>query len=158
MNWAIHLHVPTPGPSPANPVIPLPPANAPYRVFDPCIWKEDDAYYALSGSFTGGQNNVDCRNADYLFRSEDLEHWEYLHPLIEDGFFTEPGEDGAVPNFFPLGNRWLLLFFSHRRAGQYYIGDYDRERHKFIPLRHGQLHAHHPQGERHRRTGYWQST
>ncbi len=63
LNW--HKH-------PDNPVIPIVPTDAsgrPYRVFDPCIWKEDDGYYALSGTYKDGENRKDCRNVEHLFRS-----------------------------------------------------------------------------------------
>ena len=134
LNWTKH---------PDNPVIPIVPVDengAPYRVFDPCIWKEDDGYYALSGTYKDGAIRADCRNVDYLFRSRDLAEWEFLGPLIEDGFHTEPGEDGAVPNFWPIGNgKHMLLFFSHKRAAQYYVGDYDRSTHRLIPDYHGRM-------------------
>ena len=134
LNWRKH---------PGNPVIPIVPVDergAPYRVFDPCIWVEEDGYYALSGTYKDGAIRVDCRNVDHLFRSRDLAQWEYLGPLIEDGFHTEPGEDGAVPNFWPIGNgKHMLLFFSHKRAAQYYVGDYDRATHRFTPDLHGRL-------------------
>ena len=53
---------------------------------------------------------------------------------MEDAFFAEPGEDAAVPNFWPIGNgRHMLLLFSHKRAGRYYIGRYDTETHRFTP-------------------------
>ena len=71
----------------------------------------------------------------HLFRSKNLDTWEYIGPLIESGFMTEPGEDGAVPNFLPIGNnKHILLFFSHKRGSHYFIGDYDDETHKFEPL------------------------
>jgi beta-fructofuranosidase len=45
-----------------------------------------------------------------------------------------------VPNFWPIGNgKHMLLLFSHKRAGQYYVGDYDRNSHRFIPDRHGRM-------------------
>lgn len=134
LNWRKH---------PNNPVIPIIPVNengTPYRVFDPCIWKEEDGYYSLSGTYKNGVRGVDCQNVDHLFRSKDLTTWEYLGPLIEDGFNTEPGEDGAVPNFWPIGNnKHMLLFFSHKRAGQYYIGDYDKTAHRLVPEYHGRM-------------------
>jgi sucrose-6-phosphate hydrolase SacC (GH32 family) len=42
---------------PGNPVIPMMTADKkgyPYRVYDPCIWKEKDGNYALSGSYWQG--------------------------------------------------------------------------------------------------------
>jgi beta-fructofuranosidase len=134
LNWRKH---------PGNPVVPIVPVTedgAPYRVFDPCIWKEEDGYYALSGTYKDGERGVDCRNVDHLFRSKDLAKWEHLGPLIEDGFHTEPGEDGAVPNFWPIGNgKHMLLFFSHKCAGQYYVGVYDKATHRFAPEYHGRM-------------------
>lgn len=134
LNWKKH---------PNNPVIPIVPVDgngAPYRVFDPCIWKEEDGYYALSGTFKDGAIGVDCRGVGHLFRSKDLAAWEHLGPLVEGGFYTEPGEDHAVPNFWPIGHgKYMLLFFSHKRAGQYYIGDYDRTAHRLIPEVHGRM-------------------
>jgi len=134
LNWRKH---------PNNPVIPIVPVDdtgAPYRVFDPCIWKEQDGYYSLSGVYKDGAIRVDCKNVDHVFRSSDLADWEYVGPLIEDGFHTEPGEDGAVPNFWPIGNgKHMLLFFSHKRAAQYYVGRYDRSAHRLVPDYHGRM-------------------
>lgn len=141
LNWRKH---------PGNPVIPIVETDAngyPYRVFDPCIWKEDDGYYALSGTYKDGRKHGGpisekghCRNVFQLFRSKDLAEWEYLGPLYEDGFHTEPGEDGAVPNFLPISaGRHMLLFFSHKRASQYYVGTYDRTAHRFSPDFHGRI-------------------
>ena len=115
--------------------------GARYRVFDPCIWKEDDGfYYSLSGTFRDGERGADAVGVDHLFRSGDLAEWEYLGSLMEDAFFAEPGEDAAVPNFWPIGNgKHMLLLFSHKRAGRYYIGDYDNRTHRFKPESHGRM-------------------
>ena len=112
-------------------VIPIRP-DQPYRVFDPCIWKQGDAYYSLSaGTKPEGPADKPVR-ANFLFRSSDLEHWEYLHPFVEDDGYTLVGDDGACPYFWPIGDRHILLFFSHRSGGQYLLGDYDTERDKFV--------------------------
>ena len=115
-------------------VIPLPDpdAGAPYRVFDPCIWKKDGLYYSLSaGTKPEGPAGKPVR-ANLLFMSEDLEHWTYLHPFVEDDAFTLVGDDGACPYFWPIGDRHILLFFSHMSGGQYLLGDYDTGRDKFV--------------------------
>jgi beta-fructofuranosidase len=128
---------------PDNPVIPMVDVDDdgyPYRVFDPCIWKENDGYYALSGVFKDGARSVDCVGIDHLFRSVDLTTWEHLGPLVEGNYASEPGEDYAVPNFWPIGNgKHMLLFFSHKRGGQYFVGDYDSSTHQFSPNYHGRL-------------------
>ena len=53
----------------------------PYRVFDPCIWKKDDMYYALSGGQLSRGPGGKFTRANWLFRSENLADWEYLHPV-----------------------------------------------------------------------------
>ena len=141
LNWQKH---------PKNPVIPIDSLSAKgdyitsnrteYRVFDPCIWKEQDGYYSVSGTFHKGVRGVDAVGVDHLFHSKDLADWDYLGPLMEDAFFSEPGEDAAVPNFWPIGNgRHMLLLFSHKRAGRYYVGKYDSSSHRFKPESHGRM-------------------
>ena len=81
---------------------------------------------------------------DYLFRSEDLVHWAYLHPFVENqDAFCLPGDDGACPYFWPIGGgppgqdpRYILLYFSHMSGGQYLLGDYNEERDKFVVTAH----------------------
>jgi beta-fructofuranosidase len=108
----------------------------PYRVFDPCIWTKDGLYYSLSGGTLPGPGGKRVR-ADFLFRSKDLAKWEYLHPFVADDRFTLLGDDGACPYFWPIGNRHILLFFSHMSGGQYILGDYDKPRDKFVATSNG---------------------
>ena len=83
----------------------------PYRVFDPCIWKQDDGYYySLSGTYKDGVRGEDCQGIDHLFRSKDLAQWEHIGALLEDKFYAERGEDQAVPVF--------LAAERHRRASR----------------------------------------
>ncbi len=103
-----------------------------YTVFDPCIWKQGDFYYSLSaGTLPDGPGGKRIA-ADFLFRSADLMNWEYLHPFVENDRFTLVGDDGACPYFWPIGDRWILPFFSHMSGGQYLLGDYDTDRQKFV--------------------------
>ena len=108
----------------------------PYRVFDPCIWKQGGRYYSLSaGTRPAGPGGKPIR-ANFLLRSDDLATWEYLHPFVEDDLYTLVGDDGACPYFWPIGSgdgqRHILLFFSHMSGGQYLLGDYDTARDKFV--------------------------
>jgi len=104
----------------------------PYSVFDPCIWKKDSVYYALSAGRApkgpGGRQIAET----YLFRSLDLINWQYLHPFVENDRFTLIGDDYACPYFWPIGNKYIMNFFSHMSGGQYLLGDYDTKNDKFI--------------------------
>ncbi len=118
-----------------NPVVRTPAKgeNAPYKVFDPCIWREGEYYYALSGSKEEGVGKI-RRPVEYLFRSKDLKKWTYLHPFVEkDQFFTS-NDDRACPYFWPIGStgKHILLSFSHYSGGHYTLGTYDTERQKLI--------------------------
>ncbi len=117
------------------PVIPIAAPSGeklPYRVFDPCVWKQGGSYYALSaGRLPNGPGGAPVA-ADFLFRSENLADWEYLHPFVEGDRFTLVGDDGACPYFWPIGDKHMLLFFSHMSGGQYLLGQYDTERQKLV--------------------------
>ena len=122
---------------PANPVIPHPPAGSEYEVYDPCAWLEGDTYYALAGGRRPRRPKhraSDAADTAYLFASHDLERWDYMGLFYEGGHFTEGGEDCAVPQFVPFGDRHMLLFASHLRGAQCYLGEY--RDHRFTPQHH----------------------
>jgi beta-fructofuranosidase len=107
-------------------------SQLPYRVFDPCIWKTEGMYYSLSGgTLPNGPGGKRVR-ANFLLRSRDLAKWEYLHPFVENDQFSLIGDDGACPYFWPIGDRHILLHFSHMSGGKYLLGDYDTERQKLV--------------------------
>ena len=118
-----------PGAKPDGPTLP-------YSVFDPCIWQKDGVYYSLSGGTVQHAASGKRRAADFLFKSHDLITWEYLHSFVEGDVFTLTGDDGACPYFWPIGDRYLLLFFSHMSGGQALLGDYDTARDKFVVTAH----------------------
>ncbi|HKJ85199.1 MAG TPA: glycoside hydrolase family 32 protein, partial [Spirochaetia bacterium] len=124
-------------PLPENPVIPITDSEE-YTVFDPCAWKESDGYYALVGNrnrrpgFEGDSTS--------LFRSPDLRSWEYVGPFYASRrAWTDVIEDAACPDFFPLGDRHMLLMHGHRPYFQchYYLGRYVD--HRFDPEEHGRM-------------------
>ncbi len=123
---------------PDNPVIPQPQEGSPdfgrYTIHDPCGWLEGGLYYAaVNKRDPEGQGD-----AAYLFRSEDLRTWEFAGQLYESRReWTDGGEDCAVPDFFPLGDRHMLVFCSHLQGTQYYIGRLRGER--FHPDVHGRM-------------------
>ena len=96
------------------------------------IWVKDGRYYLLTGNLLvqieyGRKRGQAEHQGDtlYLFRSDDLVHWEYLHPFYQsEREWTRADEDDMCPDFFPLGDRHMLLFISHNLGCQYYIGRY----------------------------------
>ncbi len=132
-----------------NPVIPVDPAPEGEEsmssselpecvIFDPSGWKEGDTYYALIGN----KNHRPGYEGDStsLFKSTDLRQWEYVGPFYKSNRkWTEEIEDCACSNFFPFGDKYMLLMHTHRPYGktQYYIGRYENER--FHPEVNGQL-------------------
>ncbi len=118
----------------------------PYGVADPsAIWVRDGRYYMLTGNLLvlreyGLQRGLDDFKGDtaYLFVSDDLAHWKFLHPFYRsDRRWTREDEDDMCPDFFPLGDRHMLLFISHNLGCQYYIGRYEEDR--FEPETHGRM-------------------
>ena len=124
---------------PANPVIPQPaPPDLDYGecdfVHDPCAWVDGDTYYAI----TNRRRAEGRGDGAYLFKSQDLEHWQYVGPFYEsDRRWTEGDEDCAVPDFSPLGDKQMLLFCSHLYSSQYYLGRLESER--FVPETHARM-------------------
>ncbi|MEM0895649.1 MAG: glycoside hydrolase family 32 protein [Verrucomicrobiota bacterium] len=108
----------------------------PYEVFDPSIWKQGDFYYLLTAGQTKTGPGGKVMRQQFLHRSKDLAHWEYLHPFVEDDYYGMVGDDGACPYFWPIGtkeqNKHIMLHFSHMSGGKYLLGDYDTERQKFV--------------------------
>jgi sucrose-6-phosphate hydrolase SacC (GH32 family) len=121
---------------PRNPVIPIPrpgqPGHGRYEVWDPFLWLEKDAYYCL----LGGNYLPNKKDTLYLLKSADLVSWKPLHPFYEhpDLTWTTAGEDCSCPDFFPLGDRHVLLCISHKVGARAYVGKFRGE--KFYPERH----------------------
>ena len=102
---------------------------------DPFVWQEDDAWYMVLGT-----RIQDIGGAILLYRSDNLVDWEYIHPL----FVGETARNGKMfecPNFFKLGDKWVLIISSElgHTTGTvlYFVGRY--ENYKFIPETEGVL-------------------
>ena len=103
--------------------------------WDPDCFLIDDTYYAISG----GQNPP-------LIKSKDLVNWtlvgDFLKHELPD---VAIGEDISCPNFFPLGDKWMLLCISHQLGCRYYLGSWDAEAEQFVPETHGRMNWRRPE-------------
>jgi beta-fructofuranosidase len=97
--------------------------------WDPDCFLIGDTYYAISG----GQNPP-------VFKSTDLKKWIYIGDFLKyDMPDVSLGEDISCPNFFPLGDKWMLLCISHPLGCRYYLGDWDAGTEQFVPESHGRM-------------------
>lgn len=100
---------------------------------DNFIWREKDHYYITRAA--GGPNTT-----LEILRSKDLSQWDSMGNYLSDGYFTDPGTDGSCNNVLSLGDgKHLILFFSHNRGPEYYLGRSDLEAGRFAIEHHGRM-------------------
>ena len=120
---------------PANPIVPMPKKGDPnygkYDSWDPHGWLEGDTYYAIFG----GNPHTGARAA--LFKGPDITQLHFTGHFLPDDHWSQPGEDVSCPDFFPLGNKHVLLCISHMRGARYFIGRWENQR--FIPEKHERM-------------------
>jgi beta-fructofuranosidase len=96
-----------------DPVILRPPEHLAVTGFrDPGVWKEGTEWLLTLGSGIKGKGGTVL-----LYESRDLRRWTYRHPLIEGKgtgrLAVNPVDNGEMwecPDFFPLGDRHVLLY------------------------------------------------
>jgi len=112
---------------------------APYErgggVEDPRVLRIGTIYYM---TYTG-YNRHDAQLC--LATSPDLRHWTYLHPLVEGTTSkaqtvnpVDAGDMWECPDFFPLGNRHVLLISTKGKV-HWKVGTYVKQR--FTPEKEG---------------------
>jgi len=124
-----------------EPVIALPPAGMAVTGFrDPCPWREADGWYMVVGSGERGKGGCAL-----LYRSQDLRHWEYLHPLatgkpnaVKSDNPNDTGEMWECPDFFEVNGQHCLLYSAEGKVF-WNTGEYDRRERRFTVKRQGLL-------------------
>jgi len=131
-----------------KPVLDGPPPGLQVTGFrDPCPWKDGDTWYLGVGS---GFNKVG--GAVLLYTSRDGRNWTYLHPLAQgewnQGTMSNPVDSGEMwecPDFFPLGDKHVLLYSTERKV-YWEVGTFDKRDLRFHSetrglLDHGSYYA-----------------
>jgi beta-fructofuranosidase len=121
----------------SEPIIAAPPADIQVTGFrDPCLWREGDDWMLILGS--GSLAKGGCI---LLYTSRDLRHWTYLHPLVEgppsnkkSKNAVDTGDMWECPDFFPLGNKHVLLVSTIGKV-RWKVGTYAKRR--FTPEKEG---------------------
>ena len=97
--------------------------------WDPDCFLIGDTYYSISG----GENPP-------LLKSQDLKTWTRVGNFLQNDLpDVARGEDISCPNFFRLGDKWMLLCISHDLGCRYYLGDWDAKAEQFVPQKHGRM-------------------
>ncbi|HEY1381853.1 MAG TPA: glycoside hydrolase family 32 protein [Gemmataceae bacterium] len=94
---------------------------------DPFVWKDGADWYAVLGGHRAGG-----RGCALIYTSKDLVTWRFLNALMEG---TE--KNWECPNFFKLGDKWVLIYSPHGPV-RYYTGTLTKD-YRFVPEHHGTL-------------------
>ena len=122
--------------SPLNPIIEEKPAEySRTDMRDQYVWKEGDVWYMIIGF--GLEDGGQPRGTLLLYKSEDLNHWSFVHLLFEGNPAVDhTGVFWEMPVFKKMGQKYVLLVNRVPQRGipartQYWVGDFKDE--KFIP-------------------------
>ncbi|MDQ0194665.1 glycoside hydrolase family 32 protein [Paenibacillus wynnii] len=111
-----------------NPVIHSSPDEENIGFRDPKVWCHDETFYMIIGSGKAGKGKA------LLYRSEDLEKWEYMGVAAEsDG---TQGDMWECPDLFPLGDGHALILSPMNMEGVknlYMTGEMDYAAGQFTP-------------------------
>jgi beta-fructofuranosidase len=121
----------------AQPVIASPPPGMAVTGFrDPLVWREGDSWMLTLGSGVRNKGGMVL-----LYTSPDLRNWTYLHPLVEgsrsgqsSSSTFDTGDMWECPDFFPLGNKHVLLVSTKGKV-LWKVGTYKDQR--FSPEKEG---------------------
>jgi beta-fructofuranosidase len=121
----------------AEPVIAAPPLGMQVNGFrDPSPWRQGDGWYTpIASGFP------DVGGAILLYRSKDLRSWEFVKVFAQREPSFEaymPWDVWECPEFFPLGDRHVLLFSTMGKAF-WQTGRFDVEKLTFTPEQMGIL-------------------
>lgn len=107
----------------------LPPGLEVTGFRDPALWREGDKWMLILGSGVRGKGGMIL-----LYISSDLRHWTFLHPLVEGSASTltgvnpvDTGEMWECPDFFPLGDKYVLLISTMGKV-RWKVGAYSDHR------------------------------
>lgn len=105
--------------------------------WDPDAWVVGDTTYVLIGS-----HPLSPESQPALLKTTDMKTFHFVDyfldvdvPGVARSSDVKTNDDLSCPNFFPIGDKWMMLCISHNKGCRYYLGDWKDE--KFIPDFHG---------------------
>ena len=125
----------------SEPIVAAPPSGLKITGFrDPSVWKQGSWFYMTVGSGIARTGGVVL-----LYRSKDLENWEYMH-VLTSGTWTgrsatnpcDSGEMWECPELFALGDGHVLIYSTEGKVF-WQSGSLDIEGMIFRPRKTGEL-------------------
>jgi beta-fructofuranosidase len=100
---------------------------------DPFVFRHEGDTYLITGGYAGQVRGPGTsKGVVPLYRATDktLSRWEYLGRLFEHPI----SYDAAQPNFFPVGDKWVLVLSRHNpHVVDYLVGSWNTETFSFEP-------------------------
>jgi sucrose-6-phosphate hydrolase SacC (GH32 family) len=117
----------------ANPVLSQNSPEMKYYDFrDPFVFKHEGRTYMVhGGNLNQGKGGQGCVSL-YEAQNTDLTQWRYKSILFTD----TNAANIECPNFFQLGDQFVLITSPHRRC-DYFVGSFDPQAGKFTPHQRG---------------------
>lgn len=117
---------------PGNPIIRKPPEFGRADFRDPKVFRHNGCFYMIvAGSV--GETEESAGGCVYLYRSGNLYDWEFVNTVI--GPTREYGTMIECPDFFPLGDKWVLSVCLMKnkdyKSNAFFVGNMDFESGRF---------------------------
>jgi beta-fructofuranosidase len=101
---------------------------------DPFLFREAGAMYMVCGGSVDGRGSVEL----YKASNAELTRWEFVGIVFK--YPDRTINDIECPNLFRIGEKWVLLI-SPNQPCEYFIGELDLTKPRFIVESHGILDA-----------------
>ena len=109
-----------------NPIIDTPPEFGRSDFRDPKVFRYEDCFYMIVAGCIG-ETEESAGGCVYLYRSENLYDWKFVNIVI--GPTQEYGTMIECPDFFPLGDKWVLsaclMKNKDYKSNAFFVGNMD---------------------------------
>lgn len=126
---------------PGNPILTLK-IHGGRKVYDwrdPYLFREaGKTYMVCGGNINGRRQSGGAEVQLYEATKADLSEWKYRGNVFD--YLDREVIDIECPNLFKLGSKWVLLCSPEKNC-EYFVGDLDLSRAKFLPPTRGVLDA-----------------
>jgi beta-fructofuranosidase len=104
---------------------------------DPFLFRERGQVYMVCGGNGNGMRRGGAGEVQlYRAARADLSEWKHLGAVFQ--YRDRQVSNIECPNLFRVGSKWVLIISPHKSC-EYFVGDLDLNRVRFVPQTHGVL-------------------